>query len=110
MPVDRVLPIVAATDPAARVFGSIEVATTADGRIHLFIVGASEADESVQLAGYTTILPDGMVTPVIATRNPFTPSDTGSPSHLGAAFGADEPWLMILDTDGVRIYRPAGGS
>jgi len=47
---------------------------------------------------------------VIATRNPFTPSDTGSPSHLGAAFGADEPWLMILDTDGVRIYRPAGGS
>lgn len=107
VPVDRIVPLVAASEPTAQAFGSIEVATTADGRIHLFIVGASEADESVQLAGYTTILPDGTVTAMVATQNPFTPSDPGSPAHLGAAFGAEQPWLMIVDTDGVHVYGPS---
>jgi hypothetical protein len=106
VPVDRVVPIVTAADPTVNAFGGLEVATTADGRIHLLVVGASEADETTQLAGYTTILPDGTVTPILPLRNPYTLSDPGSPGHLGAAFGASEPWLMFIDTDGVRIYRP----
>lgn len=105
--VDRVLPIVTAADPAISAFGAIEVATTADGRIHLLILGASVADETTQLAGYATILPDGTVTPVVEVRNPYTLADTGSPAHLGAAFGADAPWLMVVDLDGVHVYRPA---
>ncbi len=47
---------------------------------------------------------------MITARNPLTPSDPGSPAHLGAAFGADQPWLMIIDTDGVRIYHSAEGA
>ena len=109
VPVDRVLSIVTAADPTVAAFGALEVATTSDGRIHLLLIGASVADETTQLAGYTTILPDGTVTPVIAVRDPFTLSDPGSPAHLGAAFGSTEAWLMFIDTDGVRIYRRSGG-
>jgi hypothetical protein len=48
------------------------------------------------------------VTPVVAVRNPFTLSDPGSPAHLGAAYGSTEPWFMVVDLDGVRVYRPGG--
>lgn len=108
VPVDRTLPLVTAADPTIPAFGSLEVTTTADGRIHLLLLAASSADETTQLGGYATILPDGTVTPVLAVRNPFTLSDTGSPAHLGAAFGALRPWFMVVDVDGVRIYRPTG--
>lgn len=108
VPVDRILPLVTAADPTIPAFASLEVTTTADGRIHLLLLGASAADEATQLGGYTTILPDGTVTPVLAVRNPFTPSDPGSPGHLGAAFAATQPFYMVVDIDGVRIYRPAG--
>ncbi|WKZ82347.1 MAG: hypothetical protein QY307_09730 [Acidimicrobiia bacterium] len=108
-PVDRILPMVYAADSSVGAFAGIQVATTADGRIHLLLTGAPESDESVQLAGYATILPDGSVTPVTPVRNPFTPSDPGSPGQLGAAFGTDLPWLMVVDVDGIRIYRPTGG-
>ncbi|MBI5157615.1 MAG: hypothetical protein HZA58_06310 [Acidimicrobiia bacterium] len=105
--VDRVVPLVTAADEDIPAFGSMEAATTADGRIHVLLLGASSADESLQLGGYFTILPDGTVTPVVAVRSPFTLSDPGSPAHLGAAYGAGEPWFMVVDTDGVRIYRPS---
>lgn len=105
--VDISLPIVPASDPGQPAFGAWEVASTADGRIHLLFYGWAVNDESTQLAGYTTVLPDGTVTPIVPVRNPFTPSDPGSPAHLGAAFGANEAWLMIIDTDGVRVYQPA---
>lgn len=108
VPVDRVLPLVTAADEDIRAFGSIEAASTADGRIHLLVLGASTADESLQVGGYLTVLPDGTVTPVVAVRNPFSLSDPGSPAHLGAAYGADEPWFMVVDLDGVRVYRLAG--
>lgn len=106
--VDRVLPLVSAADPTVRAFGSIEVTTTADGRIHVLMLGASEADETTQLGGFFSILPDGTVTPVVEVRNPFSPSDPGSPAHLGAAFGATQPWYMIVDTDGIHVYRRTG--
>lgn len=108
-PVDRILPMVYAADPSVDAFAGIQVATTADGRIHLLLTGAPESDESLQLAGYATILADGSMTPVTPVRNPFTPSDPGSPGQLGAAFGADQPWFMVIDVDGIRIYRPTGG-
>lgn len=103
--VDRVLPLVTAADPAVRAFGSIEATATADGTIHLLVLGASEADETTQLAGYAAVLPDGTVTAMTAVRNPFTTADPGSPAHLGAAAGDATPWFMVVDTDGVRVYR-----
>jgi hypothetical protein len=107
--VDRMVPLMPASDPGARFFGSIEVATTADGRIHLFLTGVSASDELTQLAGYAVILPDGRVTAVEAVRDPFTPASSGSPSTLGAAFGASRPWFMIVDVDGVHVHQPVGG-
>lgn len=103
--IDRVLPIVSAADPTVPAFGSVEVTTTADGIIHVVMLGASEADETTQLGGYFIILPDGGVGAVSPIRNPFSASDPGSPAHLGAAFGAEQPWFMVVDTDGVHIYR-----
>lgn len=55
---------------------------------------------------WLAVLPDG-TSPVMAMRTPFILSDPGSPSHLGAAYGATEPWFMVVDPDGVRVYRPA---
>lgn len=86
------------------VHASIEVATTVDGVIHLFVLGLSESDETVQLAGYTSVAPDGTVRPMSPIMNPFTPADPGSPGHIGAAHRAASPWFMVIGEDGVEVY------
>ncbi len=106
--VDRVLQLVTAADATIPAFGGIQVTGTADGSIHVLILGSSSADETAQLGGLVTILPDGTVTAPVPVRNPFTSSDPGSPAQLGAAFGAENPWFMVVDTDGVRVYRLIG--
>ena len=83
---------------------SIEVATTADGVIHLFVLGLSESDETVQLAGYAWVASDGTVGPMSPIVNPFTPADPGSPAHIGAAYGATSPWFMVIGEEGVEVY------
>jgi hypothetical protein len=86
-------------------FLSLEVAAGEDGSLHLFILGFPELDESLQLAGYLTIGADGTLGSLEPLRNPFTPSDPGSPAHLGVRPGSSTPWLMFIDEDGVRVFR-----
>jgi len=85
-------------------FVSVEAATGEDGSLHLLLIGVAEGDESVQLAGYLSISGDGAVGPVEAVRDPFSPSDPGSPAHLGVRPGSSDPWLMFVDEDGVRVF------
>lgn len=87
-----------------RAFASVEAATGEDGSLHLLLIGIAEDDESLQLAGYLRIGGDGQVGPLEPMRDPFSPSDPGSPSHLGMRPGSSDPWLMFVDVDGVRVY------
>jgi hypothetical protein len=107
-PVDRELSVVTPAAVGGRVFMSLEVVSTADGVLHLFILGFSDADDRVQLGGYLTIAPDGAVGPMEPVRNPFTEADTGSPSRLGVRPGTNEVSLMFIDTDGVRVFTRSG--
>lgn len=102
-PFDRTFELEAG-EVGGRAFASIEAATGEDGSLHLFLIGLAEDDESVQLAGYLKVGSDGTVSPVEKVRNPFSPSDPGSPSHLGVRPGTSDPWLMFIDEDGVRVY------
>jgi len=101
--VDVEIPVTASIGDG-EVHASIEVATTTDGIIHLFVIGLSESDETVQLAGYASVAPDGTVGPMSPIMNPFTPADPGSPAHIGAAHGAASPWFMVIGEEGVEVY------
>lgn len=101
--VEREIPVRASIGDG-EVHASIEVATTTDGVIHLFVLGLSESDETVQLAGYASVAPDGTVGPMSPILNPFTPADPGSPAHFGAAYGATSPWFMVIGEEGVEVY------
>ena len=64
----------------------------------------------MQLAGYTAILPDSTVTAMVPTQDPFTPSDPGSPAHLGNCGARPSRLrLIIVDTDGLHVYGLAAG-
>lgn len=94
-----------AADVGGGAFLSLEVAAGEDGTLHLFILGFPERDESLQLAGYITIGADGTLGALEPMRDPFTPSDPGSPAHLGVTPGTSSPWLMFIDEDGVRVFN-----
>ncbi len=86
------------------VYVMVEVVTGADGTIHLFLLGFPERDERVQLAGYTTISPDGQVSSMEPTINPFSISDPGTPTRLGVRPGTSDVTFMYIGGDGVRVY------
>jgi hypothetical protein len=52
-----------------------------------------------------TVGPTGVLSSLEPVRDPFTVSDPGSPSRLGVQPGTDQPWMMFIDEDGVRIFR-----
>ena len=99
----HVVPVTSSLGPGD-VHVSVELATGSDGTIHLFALGISESDEQVQLAGYTSISPDGTLHRMEPGIDPFTPADPGSPSHLGVAYGRAAPWLMVVSEVGVLVY------
>lgn len=94
---------VLAAEPAdTPVWPLIEFTADSNGRIHLLLIG--HAEPGPQLAGYTTIEPDGRVAPLEVVRDPFGASDPGSPAHLRHVPGTEQVALMFVDDDGVRIY------
>lgn len=93
-----------AADPTTPAYGLVEVASGEDGTLFLYILGGTDSGVGGQLIGFLSISPDGVSSAVEPTRDPFTPSDPGSPGHLGVRAGANTPWIMIVDTDGVRVY------
>lgn len=94
-----------AAEVGGSVYTGLEVVSDVDGTLHIFLLGFPERDESLQLAGYLTVTTDGEVSAVEPIRNPFTSADTGSPSRLGVRPGTTEVTFMIIDTDGVKVYR-----
>ncbi|HEY7703709.1 MAG TPA: hypothetical protein VID03_02645 [Acidimicrobiia bacterium] len=103
-PSDRSLAILAPDPPGGGAFASAELASGVDGDLYLFMLGIAQDDESLQLGGYTTIHPDGGIDNIETVRDPFSPSDPGSPSHLGVRPGTNDPWLMFIDEDGARVF------
>jgi hypothetical protein len=105
VPDEVTIPVEPPSEIGGTVFFSAEVVSTADGSLHLFLLGLSDADESVQLAGYLTVGPDGSVSAVEPVRDPFSEADPGTPSRLGVLPGTDDVSFMFIDPDGVRVFR-----
>lgn len=101
-----------ADDPSVPAYGMVEVASNDDGILFIYIIGGTDSGAGGQLAGLLSISPDGTPSPIEPTRDPFTSSDPGSPAHLGVGPHSGMPWIMIIDTDGVRVYgrAPTDGS
>ncbi len=82
----------------------VEVATGIDGTMHLFFLGFPERDESIQLAGYMTVSPDGQIGRMEPMINPFSVSDPGTPTRLGVRPGTSDVTFMHIGDDGVRVF------
>ncbi len=104
VPMTTTLQLRYSEDPDVIAHAGIEVETGADGSLFILLYGAPESDESLGIGGLLSISPDGVVSEVEAIREPFSPADPGSPAHLGVTPGTSDPWLMMIDEDGVRIY------
>jgi hypothetical protein len=104
--ISKVLPISTSSGAPAHV--GVQVRAGADGTLHVFLVGAGEDDESVQLVGATMISPAGQVAEVEALSNPFSEADPGSPAQLVMAPGSSTPMLVYVLDDGVHVYERTG--
>ena len=93
------------TESGATAHVGVQVRAGADDALHLFLVGAGEDDESLQLVGYTRVGPDGAVAPVEALPNPFSEADPGSPAELVMSPGSSVPMLVYVLPDGVHVYE-----
>lgn len=91
-------------DTAVEARAGIEVETGTDGSIFILFYGAPVSDESLGIGGLVTISPSGYVGESEPVTDPFTPSDPGSPAHLGVTPGTSDPWLMVVGEDGVHIH------
>ncbi len=105
IPMTRTLQLRFSEDPSVIAHAGIEVETGVDGTIFLLLYGAPESDETLGIGGYLSISSQGEVGDVEPIRDPFSPADPGSPAHLGVTPKTSDPWLMMVDEDGVRIYR-----
>ena len=92
----------------ARAHVGIEVRAGSDDTLDLFLYGAGEDDESLQLVGATEVSPAGAVAEVEALPNPFSEADSGSPAHLVIAPGSATPMLVYVLADGVHVYERTG--
>ncbi|MGH8949152.1 MAG: hypothetical protein ACRDXF_09880 [Acidimicrobiia bacterium] len=95
-------------DPEVVARGGIEVETGVDGTIFIMIYGAPESDETLGIGGYVSVSADGAVAQTEPIADPFSPSDPGSPSHLGVTPGTSAPWIMLVGEDGVHVFTRAG--
>ena len=95
-------------DPEVVAHGGVEVETGADGTIFIMIYGAPESDETLGIGGFVSVGPDGTVSQTEPIAEPFSPSDPGSPSHLGVTPGTSTPWIMVVGEDGVHVFTRTG--
>ncbi|MEX1134357.1 MAG: hypothetical protein WED83_05905 [Acidimicrobiia bacterium] len=107
-PVTRILQLRYSEDPEVAAHAGIEVETGVDGSIFILFFGTPESDESLGIGGFLRISPEGVVSGVEPIRDPFSPADPGSPAHLGVTPLTSDPWLVMVDEDGVRIYTRGG--
>ncbi len=105
IPMTRTLQLRFSEDPSVIVHAGIEVETGIDGTIFIVLYGAPESDETLGVGGFLSVTSEGVASDVEPIRDPFSPADPGSPAHLGVTPKTSDPWLMMVDEDGVRIYR-----
>jgi hypothetical protein len=104
--ISEVLPISTSSGAAAHV--GVQARSGADDTLHLFLVGAGEDDESVQLVGATRVSPSGSVAEVEPLTDPFSEANPGSPAELAMAPGSSTPMLVYVLDDGVHVYERTG--
>ncbi|MCI0544603.1 MAG: hypothetical protein L0Z49_09210 [Actinobacteria bacterium] len=106
--VNRTLQMRFSEDPEVPAFVAIEVETGVDGSIHILFYGAPQSDDTLGIGGFLSIGADGAVGEVEPIVDPFSPSDPGSPAHLGVRPGTSTPWIMVIGEDGVHVYTATG--
>ena len=94
-------------DPEVLAHGGIEVETGIDGTIFIMMYGSPESDEALGIGGFVSVAPDGAVSQAEPIAEPFSPSDPGSPSHLGVTPETSTPWIMLVGEDGVHVFTRA---
>lgn len=107
---DLDLRVESTTDPEVAVHPMVEAAMGADGALSILVIGLVEESpgDISTVIGFFRVDPEGRMTPVAAVREPSGPSDPGTGDHLGIRYGSDQPWLMFIDGDAVRVYGWAG--
>ena len=95
-------------DPEVVAHGAIEVETGVDGTIFIVVYGIPESDETLGIGGFVSVSPDGQVGQMEPIVDPFSPADSGSPSHLGVTPGTSTPWIMVVWEDGVHVFTRTG--
>jgi len=95
-------------DPSVEARAGIEVETGVDGTVFILFYGVPATDETLGIGGIVAIGPDGAVSEAEPIVDPFSPSDPGSPSHLGVRPGTRNPWTMVVGVDGVHVFSRPG--
>lgn len=102
-PADRVDVRIPVRDPDGhRVAAGIEVATGADGRTFVYLIGG---DESGGFGALATLDVLGRLLSVVPVPDPFSPSDPGSPARLVVAPGEGTPYLVQVLETGLVVHR-----
>lgn len=103
------LPVKAAGRETSTVYLNLEAAAGADGVLNLLVSGMIEDEpgEITDVTGFVRINPAGRglieSVPLLTS-----PSDPGDGLRLGVRLGDSRPWLMVIDSDAVRVYRRTG--
>lgn len=97
----------AAGEPDAAAHPSVEAVMGSDGVLSVLVTAITEetVGQPRQYAGFLRFDEQARATPVEPVPSLWSEADPGSPAHLGIRLGDDRPWLMVVDTDAVRVYR-----
>lgn len=104
---DLRIPLQSVDEPAATVHPAIEAVTGSDGVLHILVTGIVEhaGGDASDVSGLLSIDDEG--TGTVQSVRPLTSSaDPGDGAHLGIRLGDDQPWLMTVDDDALRVYGP----
>jgi hypothetical protein len=96
------------TRSGAQAHVGLQLRAGVDDTLTVYLLGAGEDDESVQLVGAARISPNGRVSRVEALPDPFSEADPGSPAELTMAPGSSVPLLVYVLPDGVHVYARTG--
>lgn len=104
--VDLNLPVMMAGRESSTVYLSLEATDGIDGVLNLLISGIVEdsAGEMVDAVGFVRVDSNGRG--IVETVGPLSsPADPADGLRLGVRLGDHRPWLMVIDSDAVRVYR-----